>query len=76
MKPYKLLSLLAIAIFMSLSSCHKRGDYVCVCAGGFTGNYYEEREVPGKSKKDASSKCEALGDPPGSPDGISCALKK
>ncbi len=76
MKQYKLLSLLTIALAISLSACHKRGDYICVCAGGFAGNHYEEREVPGKSKKDASNKCEALGNPVGTPDGITCALKE
>ena len=72
----KLLSLIAIGTMLLATSCHSRGDYVCVCQGGFSGNYYEERKVAGSSKKDGRNKCQALGDPVGSPDGIYCDLKQ
>lgn len=76
MKPIKLSFLLVITIATIMASCHSRGEYICVCAGGFSGSYYQEREVPGKSKKDARDKCAAYGDAAGTPDGITCALKQ
>ncbi|MCB0699508.1 MAG: hypothetical protein H6551_07635 [Chitinophagales bacterium] len=76
-----LLTPLIILLFSTaMFSCKKEKssdfqEYTCVCVGGITGKYYEEKPIYSTSKQDAEEVCSKYGSSPNVADGIYCDLK-